>query len=181
MYLPRINLVLIEYFLECPLKNKHSSKFFLIPIWSNNNDTHSIVFAMLLINKVLTLWTICCILLFSQISQSNGIIINNWLIVLIPMCFVDFILLITNILFMSGRPPQIFGDYDAGSKLNRTLIVSFMLWKLAGQTVVCLYLEGYVDGLSYNGFRQFHHEIHLRDIALFSQCFLYGLPCSCVY
>ncbi|CAH8875927.1 unnamed protein product [Trichobilharzia szidati] len=109
---------------------------------------------MLLINKVLTLWTICCILLFSQTSQSNGIIINNWLIVLIPMCFVDFILLITSLLFMSGRPPQIFGDYDAGSKLNRTLIVSFMLWKLAGQTVVCLYLEGYVDGSSYNGFRQ---------------------------
>ncbi|CAH8875861.1 unnamed protein product [Trichobilharzia szidati] len=89
--------------------------------------------AMALINKVLTLWTICCILLFSQMSQSNGIIINNWLIVLIPMCFVDFILLITSILFMSGRLPQIFGDCDAGSKLNRTLIfsqVAVILWSL---------------------------------------------------
>nr|CAH8876046.1 unnamed protein product [Trichobilharzia regenti] len=108
---------------------------------------------MLLINKVLTLWTICCILLFSQIPQSNGIIISNWLIVLIPVCFVDFILLITIILFMSGRLPEIFGDCDAGSKLNQTLTLCFILWKLAGQIVLCLYFEGYIDGLSYNRFQ----------------------------
>nr|CAH8832864.1 unnamed protein product [Trichobilharzia regenti] len=104
---------------------------------------------MLLINKVLTLWTICCILLFSQISQSNGILISNWLIVLILMCFMDFILLITIVLFMSGR----LGDCDAGSKLNQTVALSFILWKLVGQIVLCLYFEGYIDGLSYNGFR----------------------------
>nr|CAH8876054.1 unnamed protein product [Trichobilharzia regenti] len=109
---------------------------------------------MLLINKVLTLWTICCILLFSQIPQSNGIIISNWLIVLIPVCFVDFILLITIILFMSGRLPEIFGDCDAGSKLNQTLTLCFILWKLAGQIVLCLYFEGYIDGLFYKVFQQ---------------------------
>nr|CAH8876358.1 unnamed protein product [Trichobilharzia regenti] len=103
---------------------------------------------MLLINKALFLWTICCVFLFLLILKVSEITYWNWFITFIPMWFLDFTLLVTTILHMSGRLTQILGRYDLGSKFNRALTLSFILWKLAAEIALCLYLEGYMNGTS---------------------------------
>ncbi|CAH8875315.1 unnamed protein product [Trichobilharzia szidati] len=105
---------------------------------------------MLLINKALFLWTICCVFLFLLILKVSEITYWNWFITFIPMWFLDFTLLIATILHMSGRLTQILGRYDLGSKFNQALTLSFILWKLAAEITLCLYLEGYMNVASDN-------------------------------
>ncbi|CAH8636786.1 unnamed protein product, partial [Heterobilharzia americana] len=105
---------------------------------------------MILINKAIFLWTICCIFLFLLILKISEIIDWNWFIIFLPMWCLDFILLTTSILHMSGRFTRIIGHRDLGSRFTQALTLSFILWKLVAQIVLCLYLEDYLDGLSYH-------------------------------
>ncbi|CAH8681241.1 unnamed protein product [Schistosoma rodhaini] len=98
-------------------------------------------------SKAIFIWTSFCAFLFLLILKVDEIVYWNWFIIFIPMWSFDFMLFTTSILCMSRKFTHIVGQHNVGSRLGHTLILSFILWKLTAQIILCLSLEGHLKTL----------------------------------
>nr|CAH8876056.1 unnamed protein product [Trichobilharzia regenti]CAH8876058.1 unnamed protein product [Trichobilharzia regenti] len=119
---------------------------------------------MIYFQVAVILWSLCCVVSFSQISKFSETIYWSWCITIALMWFLDIVLLIRIILMVTGRLTQILGHPDEGRRFSQAVTLGIIVWKLAVQTVLWLYLKESIGGppydryLTYNGVTQFRQN-----------------------